>query len=142
MRSVTAVLVALADAGVSVDMIAEAQEVDGAMQLQATVAEAQVADAKRVVEGVLRDLGGGEVEVQAGLSRVALVGSGMHQQPGVYARAFRTLLDGGIDVSAVSTSGISITLWVPADRQDDAVNALHGAFSLELAGAGGEGSAT
>jgi hypothetical protein len=31
----------------------------------------------------------------ARLSRIALVGSGMHGRPGVYARAFRTLLDAG-----------------------------------------------
>jgi aspartate kinase len=136
MRSVTAVLVALADAGLSVDMIAEAQEPGGASQLQVTVAEAEMADAQRVVEQVLRDLGGGAVEAKAGLSRVALVGSGMHQRPGVYARAFRTLLERGVEVSAVSTSGISITLWVPDGKHDEAVSALHDAFSLELSGTG------
>ena len=135
MRSVTAVLVALADAGVSVDMIAEAQEPGGGSQFQATVSEAQLEDATRVVEEVLGRIGGGQVEARRGLARVALVGSGMHQRPGVYARAFRTLLEAGVDVSAVSTSGISISLWVPAGKQDAAVAALHEAFSLELAGA-------
>jgi len=137
MRSVTAVLVALADAGISVDMIAEARDSGGGSQLEATIAEAQLADARRVIERVLAELGGGQVEWSGSLARVALVGSGMHQRPGVYARAFRTLLEAGVEVSAVSTSGISITLWVPEEKQDAAVAALHGAFSLELAGAEG-----
>jgi aspartate kinase len=142
MHSLTAVLVALAEDGVSVDMISEAQDPGGGMQLQVTVAEAQADDATRLVEEVLRASGAsGSVEARRGLSRVALVGSGMHQRPGVYARAFRTLLDGDIEVYAVSTSGISITLWVPAAREDDAVRALHDAFSLELAGAGAPGGA-
>jgi aspartate kinase len=142
MHSLTAVLVALAEAGVSVDMISEAQDPGGGMQLQVTVAEAQADDAARLAEGVLRGSGGaGSVEARRGLSRVALVGSGMHQRPGVYARAFRTLLEGDIEVYAVSTSGISITLWVPAAREDDAVRALHDAFSLELAGTGSSGGA-
>ena len=134
MGSVTAVLVALAEAGVSVDMIAEAAEPGGGTQLQLTVSEAQRTDAEAVVRRVLDGLGGGEIEGSGGLSRIALVGSGMHQRPGVYARAFRTLLEQQVEVSAVSTSGISITLWVPADREEAAVAALHEAFSLELAG--------
>lgn len=132
MHTVTALLVALADAGVSVDMISTARDSNGDMQLDATVSEAQVRKAQEVVTAVMQRLGSGEMEIEQGLSRIALVGSGMHQQPGVYARAFRTLRDAEIDVSAVSTSGISITLWVPADREDEAVNALHAAFLLEL----------
>jgi aspartate kinase len=143
MHSLTAILVALAEDGVSVDMISEAQDPGGGMQLQVTVAEAQADDAVRLAEQVLRASGGaGSVEARHGLSRVALVGSGMHQRPGVYARAFRTLLEGDIEVYAVSTSGISITLWVPAAREDDAVRALHDAFSLELAGTGAAGGAS
>ena len=140
MHSLTAVLVALAEGGVSVDMISEAQDPGGAMQLQVTVSEAQADEAARLADEVLRASGGGGgVEALRGLSRVALVGSGMHQRPGVYARAFRTLLEGGIEVYAVSTSGISITLWVPAAREDEAVGVLHDAFSLELAGTGAPG---
>ena len=134
-KLVTAVLVALAEAGVSVDMIAEATEPGGGTQLQVTVAEAQRTDAESVVRQVLGDLGGGAVEGSGGLSRIAMVGSGMHKRPGVYARAFRTLLEHEVEVCAVSTSGISITLWVPDDREEAAVAALHEAFSLELAGA-------
>lgn len=134
MHSVTAVLVALAEGGVSVDMIAEAQEPAGQAQLQVTVAEAQVEEGERITREVLSRLGGGEVFSSSGLSRLALVGRGMHQRPGVYARAFRTLLEQEIDVSAVSTSGISINLWIPGEREAEAVAALHDAFTLELAG--------
>ena len=105
-------------------------------QLQVTVAEAQVEEGERITREVLSRLGGGEVFSSSGLSRLALVGRGMHQRPGVYARAFRTLLEQEIDVSAVSTSGISINLWIPGEREAEAVAALHDAFTLELAGQG------
>lgn len=141
MHSVTAVLVALAEGGVSVDMITEAQEPGGGAQLQVTVAEAQVEEGERIIVEVLRRLGGGEVSASPGLSRLALVGRGMHQRSGVYARAFRTLLDRQIDVSAVSTSGISINLWIPGKREAEAIAALHDAFTLELAGQGATGDA-
>lgn len=134
MRTATAFLVALAEAGVSVDMISEAQELGGQSQLQLTVAEASLPTAERVCAGVARGMGGGEPVVQRGLARIGLVGSGMHQQAGVYARAFRVLLEEEVEVFAVSTSGISITLLVPEDREDDALRALHRAFELELVG--------
>jgi aspartate kinase len=138
MSTATAVLVALAEAGVSVDMISEARDPDGQAQLQVTVSEPQLEEAVRVCGGVARAMGGREVETQRGLTRVAMVGSGMNQRPGVYARAFRALLAEEIEVVAVSTSGISITVLVAADREDAALRALHRAFELELVGDGGE----
>jgi aspartate kinase len=141
MRTVTAVLVALAEAGVSVDMITEAQEGEGEGQLQITVHEHQLEEAMGICESVGRGLGGAKVEAQRGLTRIALVGSGMHERPGVYARAFRALLDEEIDVFAVSTSGISITLLVLEERESDALRALHRCFELELSSSPTGGSA-
>jgi aspartate kinase len=137
MRTVTAVLVALAEGGVSVDMISEAVEGDGTIQLQLTIAEDDSAEAERITSAVVRGMGGGSIRIERGLSRIALVGSGMHQRPGVYARAFRALLDDEIDVLAVSTSGISITVLVQTEREEDALRVLHDAFTLELIGGAG-----
>lgn len=134
MRTMTAMLVALAEGGVSVDIISEAAEADGRMQLQLTLAESSVAKAEEIVAGLAEGMGGGTIETQRGLSRVALVGSGMHHRPGVYARAFRALLAEEIDIFAVSTSGISIAVLVLEEREQDAVRALHDTFTLELTG--------
>ena len=131
LHSTTTVVVALADAGVSVDMISEAER-DGRTDLQVTVSEAQVEPALKVCEGVVQQLGGAGIDAQRGLTRVAMVGSGMHQRPGVYARAFRALLEANVEIFAVSTSGISITVWVQGEKEDSALRALHSAFSLEL----------
>ena len=135
LRTVTAVLVALAEGGVSVDMIAEAESSDGSIQLQLTLAEDSLEDAQRIARQVLPDLKLASIEAKSGLSRIALVGSGMHQRPGVYARAYRALLEQEIDVFAVSTSGITITLLVQGEREHDAVRTLHEAFTLESIGA-------
>lgn len=134
LRTMTALLVALAEGGVSVDMISEATEADGRMQLQLTLAEDAVEEAERIAGSLLQGMGGGKIEAERGLSRIALVGSGMHQRPGVYANAFRALLAEEIDVFAVSTSGISITLLVQKEREEDAVRTLHDTFTLELIG--------
>jgi aspartate kinase len=132
MKTATELLVALAEGGVCVDVVNEAPDVEGRVQLQVTLGEAQLERAVAVCEDVSARLGGGAVEAQGGLTRIALVGTGMHHQPGVYARAFRALLDEGVEVHAISTSGISITLLVRSAREGDAVRALHRAFELEL----------
>lgn len=132
MRTPTDMLVALAGAGVSVDMVTEAPDADGRVMLQLTVREDDLDRAKQVAAQVEASLGGGgPMEERGGLSRIALVGSGMSGRPGVYAQAYRTLMEAGVDVEAVSTSSISITLLVPSDGEDAALRALHAGFSLD-----------
>ena len=133
LRSATEVLTALSESGISVDMITEAVGEDGRIQIQVTVHADALPHARRVAEETVRALGGTGVDALEGLSRIALVGSGMHGRPGVYTRTFRALLAHEVEVHAVSTSSISITLLVPTDREDDALRALHSAFALELA---------
>jgi aspartate kinase len=133
LRSATEVLTALSESGISVDMITEAECEGGRVQIQVTVSDEVLPHARRVAEEAVRSLGGTGVSVRDGLSRIALVGSGMHGRPGVYTRAFRALLAAGVEVHAVSTSSISITLLVPTEREDAALRALHDAFALELA---------
>ncbi|HEX8359421.1 MAG TPA: aspartate kinase [Longimicrobium sp.] len=134
MASSTELLGALADGGVSVDMVSEADEGGGRMQVQLTVAGDALERARQVAGEVAERLGSGTVEVREGLTRITLVGSGMTGRPGVYARAYRTLHAAGVEVHGASTSSISVSLLVPAEREDDALRALHDAFALEMAG--------
>jgi len=131
MRTQTVLLEALAAAGVSVDMVNESFGGDGRMQLQLTVDEASAERAEQVLREALEPLGGGHVAAHTGLSRIALVGNGMTGRPGVYARAYRALLDAGVEVQGVSTSSISITVLVPSQHETEAVQALHAAFQLD-----------
>ncbi|MQA89285.1 MAG: aspartate kinase [Gemmatimonas sp.] len=134
LRTVTAVLVGLAEAGISVDMISESAGSEGRIELQLTLDDELVQEAGDLVSAMLPGMGGGGIVVRRGLSKIALIGSGMHRRAGVYARAYRSLLEKEIEVYAVSTSGITITVLVEEARQDDAVQALHEAFTLELIG--------
>ncbi|MFL5386812.1 MAG: aspartate kinase [Longimicrobiaceae bacterium] len=136
MRTQTVLLEALASAGVSVDMVNESFDGDGRMQLHLTVTEESVVRAEGVLREVLETVGGGRLAAHTGLSRIALVGNGMEGRPGVYARAYRSLLDAGVEVQGVSTSAISITVLVPTPKETEAVRALHSAFRLD-----GDGSA-
>ena len=135
MDAPTELLSALAEAGLSIDMVSEAPEPDGRVLLQLTLEEEILADVRRVAEEVSRRVGGGAVEEQTGLSRIAMVGSGMLGRPGVYARIFRLLRDAGVEVETVSSSSISITLLVPSGQEDLALRTLHAGFEMERAAA-------
>jgi aspartate kinase len=130
MRPTATVLSRLAAAGVSVDMIAQSDHPDGCRELQLSVKDAHLPEARAACAALVEELGGERVDVLEGLARIALVGTGMHGRPGVYAQTFQTLLDEGIEVYGLSTSAISIALLVDAAEEERAVQALHRAFGL------------
>lgn len=130
MRPTATVLSRLAAAGVSVDMVAQSDRPDGGRQLQLSVREADLPRAREIAEALVTELHGERLEVLEGLARLALVGTGMHGRPGVYAQTFQTLLDQGIEVYGLSTSAISIALLIEAAAEERALDALHQAFGL------------
>lgn len=136
-RTTARLLVALAGRGVSVDMVAHADRPDGRRQIQLSVREVGLEPALAVCESALREAGGERIETRRGLARVTLVGSGMHDRPGVYATAYDSLFAADIEVLGVSTSSVSISLLVPDDRHEETLRLLHAAFHLSAADAGG-----
>ena len=119
----------LAEAGASLDMVAHADTVDGRRQLNLTVKEEGLERALPICEQMARTHGG-NVSVERGLTRVALVGSGMQNTPGVYARAFRALEAAGIEIHAIGSSAITIIFLVDTKDEDKAVRVLHEAFDF------------
>ena len=134
MRSMTETLSRLTAEDVSVDLLNQLDGPDGRRAIQLTVREPQLETALAICEALVNELGGEAVDVTRGLARVSLVGSGMHDRPGVFARAFETLREEGIAVYAVSASSVSIILMVDAADEHEAVRLLHAAFRLEAAG--------
>lgn len=131
MRVVSTLLSRFASQGVSLDLVNFADQPDGRRQLQITVEDADLLDtAEALCRAALQEFGGEAIEIERGLSRVALVGSGMHGTPGVYARAFDALVHAGVNVLALSTSSISITFLVASADEDRTLQVLHQAFDL------------
>jgi aspartate kinase len=120
---------ALADTGVNVDMIIQNEPVshDHGADLSFTVESDDLATAVDVI----KHLGAAtEIETDEQIGKVSIVGAGMRSHPGVAAKVFRTLGDGGINIEMISTSPIKISCVIGAERVPDAVRALHQAFEL------------
>jgi aspartate kinase len=130
MEAETRVLEAFGAAGVNLDMVTVFEQADGLRQLELTLKEEGVPEAEAVARAVVAELHASDVAVRRGLTRIALVGSGMHDRSGVYAQEFRALQRAGVIVHTVSSSAISIQVLVDASQEDIALNALHDAFEL------------
>ena len=129
MSATTELLGNIADKKISVDMVTQSDAPDGSRQLQITVREDALQDTIALCEAVAKR-SGGKVEAQQGLTRVAMVGSGMHNTPGVYARSFKALHAAGVEVYAIGSSAITITFLVDSKNEEKTVQVLHEAFDF------------
>jgi aspartate kinase len=129
MAATTEVLSKIAEQNISVDMVTQADTPDGKRQLHITVREDALGEAMAICNAVA-GRNGGRVEAHRGLSRVAMVGSGMHNTPGVYAQAFQALNAAGVEVHAIGSSAITISLLVDSKNEEKTVQVLHEAFDF------------
>tara|TARA_Y100000590_G_scaffold462890_1_gene628196 strand:- start:1541 stop:2755 length:1215 start_codon:yes stop_codon:yes gene_type:complete len=65
------------------------------------------------------------------VSKVSIIGAGMIANPGVTYRMFRSLADEKINILAISTSEIKISVLVQEDLTQKAVKTLHKTFELD-----------
>jgi aspartokinase/homoserine dehydrogenase 1 len=79
-----------------------------------------------------------DVEVESDLATLAVVGLGMHGTPGVAARVFSALADGGINIVAIAqgSSELNISAVVPEADLANAMRRVHGEFQLSRLGGG------
>ena len=63
--------------------------------------------------------------------KVSAVGIGMRSNAGIAARMFETLAERGINILAISTSEIKVSVLLPEDYTELAVRVLHSAFELD-----------
>lgn len=122
---------ALAEANVNVDMIIQNTSLDGATDISFTCPSADVKRAVSTLDDVLPEIGAKGLDVDEDIAKVSLVGTGMKSSPGVSALTFRTLSDNDINISAISTSPIRLSVVVHAQEGQRAVQVLHTAFDLD-----------
>ena len=118
----------MAQQGINVDMIVQNVAQDGTTDISFTIGKATIDAARAIAEQTAGDVGAGAVEIDSGVGKVSLVGAGMKSHPGVAAKVFRTLADGGINIEMISTSTIRISCVVRGDDVQRAVQVLHDAF--------------
>lgn len=122
---------ALAGNAVSVDMIIQNISQDGITDISFTCPGADEKRACETIERILPDINAREYVVDEDIAKVSLVGTGMKSSPGVAAQAFSTLGENHINILAISTSPIRLSVVVDGAQAAAAVRCLHTAFGLD-----------
>ena len=122
----------LADANINVDRIVQNISEDGkSTDMTFTVPSGDVDKALRVLEKVRETVGFDNVQHEAGMSKVSVIGIGMRSHAGVAATAFKALADKGVNIRAITTSEIKISILIDGPYTELAVRTLHSVYGLD-----------
>jgi aspartate kinase len=122
----------LAEADISVDMIVQNVSADG--ETANITFTLQRKDLKRALEVLERErdkVGFRELTSSSDVAKVSVVGIGMRSHAGIAARMFKTLADRSINIQAITTSEIKISVLIDEAYTELAVRALHSAYGLD-----------
>lgn len=122
----------LAEAHINVDMIVQNVSADGRYtDITFTVPTADYERAKAVLEGAKASIGFEVVEGAVDVTKVSVIGIGMRSHAGVAADAFRALAAKGVNIRAITTSEIKISILIDAAYTELAVRTLHSLYGLD-----------
>jgi aspartate kinase len=96
-----------------------------------TVPTAALAHAVAELEKAKDQIGFDRILTNTDVVKVSAVGVGMRSNAGVAAKMFRTLADRGINIDAITTSEIKVSVLIHEDYTELAVRVLHTAFGLD-----------
>ncbi|WP_165062401.1 aspartate kinase [Adlercreutzia sp. ZJ154] len=122
---------ALAANMVNMDMIIQNTSRDGATDISFTCPASDLARARETLDVIIPEIGADSVDVEEDIAKISLVGTGMKSSPGVSALAFRTLGENNINIMAISTSPIRLSMVIDSAETQRAVQLLHTAFDLD-----------
>ena len=122
----------LAEANINVDMIVQNISEDGkSTDMTFTVPSGDLDKALAVLEKVRQTIGFDVVQSEAGMSKVSVIGIGMRSHAGVAATAFKALADKSINIRAITTSEIKISILIDGPYTELAVRTLHSVYGLD-----------
>jgi aspartate kinase len=122
----------LAEADISVDMIVQNVSSDGeTADITFTLSRKHLRKAVEVLQGLKDKVGFNELSHSTDVAKISVVGIGMRSHAGVAAKMFRALAEKGINIQAITTSEIKISVLIDEAYTELAVRSLHSAYGLE-----------
>ncbi len=124
---------ALAAAEINIDMVV--QNVSAAAtaltDISFTLPRTDGQTAMSALARIQEEVGYDQLLYDDQIGKVSLIGAGMRSHPGITAKFFAALAEGGVNISMISTSEIRISVVVDEAQVDEAVRATHTAFDLD-----------
>jgi aspartate kinase len=130
--AVAAIFGPLAEANINVDMIIQnvAKE-KGETDVTFTVPLSDLVRAQALLEERHEAIGYYRLIADDQVAKISVVGVGMRSHAGVAATMFRTLAERGINIEAISTSEIKVSVLIDSDETELAVRVLHTAYGMD-----------
>ncbi len=122
---------ALADNSVNIDMIIQTSGHDGSTNMDFTVPQNELNDAKSIVEQFIQKKEITDATFDESICKVSIVGVGMKSHTGVAAKAFSTMAKENINIQMISTSEIKVSMVIDEKYAELAVRSLHNAYELD-----------
>jgi aspartate kinase len=126
----------VAEADSNIDMIVQntptgSDVTDRVSDISFTLPLADLGRVAGVLDAAKSEIGYRELEQDADIGKLSIVGAGMRTHSGVSATLFKALADAGINIEMISTSEIRISVITSSKQLDDAARAVHTAFGLD-----------
>ena len=126
------ILGALGDDEINIDMIVSNIAHDGYARHSFTMHTNDLGRAQAALKPVLASLSpDANLETEAGIAKLSVVGIGMRSHSGVAAQMFKALGSARINIGMITTSAIKISVTVEETKIEDAARVVHGAFGLD-----------
>ena len=139
--AVAAIFAPLAAASINVDMIIQniahaGNGRTGSTDVTFTVPAADLARSIEALNGARGAIGFADLVHDTRVAKISVVGVGMRSHAGVASTMFTTLGARGINIQAISTSEIKVSVLIHEDETELAVRVLHSAYGLDAEDAG------
>ncbi len=122
----------LAAAAINVDMIIQNVGRDkGETDVTFTVPRTDLPRAQALLEDRRSAIGYNRIVIDSKVAKISVVGVGMRSHAGVAATMFTSLAERNINIQAISTSEIKISVLIDEDETELAVRILHTAYGLD-----------
>ena len=122
----------LAAAHINVDMIVQNVSEEGTLtDLTFTVPTADYERARQVLEGAKGAIGYQVMQGSTDVAKISVIGIGMRSHAGVAADCFKALAAKGINIRAITTSEIKISVLIDGPYTELAVRTLHSLYGLD-----------
>jgi aspartate kinase len=124
----------LAEANINVDMIVQSEaRQEGRQNILFTCPDRDAQLAADTMQAARDKIGIDEIHIRRDVAKVSVIGIGMKSQVGVARTMFAALAQKGINIEAIATSEIKISVLIDASYTELAVRALHSAYGLDAA---------
>ena len=122
----------LAEADINVDMIVQNVSEDGRYtDMTFTVQDTELEKTLKVIEGAKEKIGYSDLRGSTDVVKISVIGVGMRSHAGVAAKMFKALAEKGINIEAITTSEIKISILIEAAYTELAVRTLHTLYELD-----------